>query len=173
MKRSQLMVGLGFVVAAMAGACALQRRMRKPGATDIVRAHYAALQAKDWEELEDLTATEVEYCDPDVEVRGREAMVARAKELEAAFSGASIEAEIVSGNGREAVAEWTYSGSHSSPLRLVDGTTLAPTGKKVSVKGISVFQVKAGRVIAEHTYWDNEALHGQLRVTEDLLPTEA
>jgi len=173
MKRSQLVTAMGVAAATVGGATALRRFGRKPSPRDVVRSHYAAIQTRDWVRLKTLTSNNVEYRDPDVEVRGREEMLSRAQQLESAFSDVSLQANIVGGNGHEAVAEWKYTGNHSAPMRLPDGTVIPPAGRRISVKGMSLFQVQDGVVTAEHTYWDNEALHSQLQAIGEKAAVEA
>ena len=163
MTRMQIMGAAGALAVAGGIAAVAVRRQRRTDASDIVRAHYAALEARDWERLADLSHESVSYRDPEMDLRGRSEMVSRAQQLEAPFSDPSLETDIVSGNGRDVISEWRYSGIHSGTLRLADGTLIPASGRRISVSGISRFAVEQGQIMEEHSFWDNEQFHSQLR----------
>jgi len=134
---------------------------------EVVEQHYTALRARDWERLESLLSRDVEYRDPDVEQRGRAALLDRAMQLEAPYSEVTIDTRLVQGDDRIVVAEWTYAGTNHGPLTLRGGTQLPATGRRIFVRGLSLFEVRDGVIVAEHTYWDNAALYGQLGLLPD------
>jgi steroid delta-isomerase-like uncharacterized protein len=168
MKRTQIIGALGTVAFAGGIAGLARRRQRRADLSGTVRAHYAALEARDWERLAALSSEDVVYRDPEIEVRGRTEMVSRAKQLEAPFSDPSLETDIVTGNGGDVISEWRYSGIHSSALRMADGAIIPPSGERISVNGISRFVVKQGQIMEEHSFWDNEQFHSQIRSAAEM-----
>ncbi len=62
---------------------------------------------------------------------------------------------------------WIATGTHICPLRTPTGNTIPPTGKRVTIPGLSSFEIQNGRIIRGLTYWDMVTLLGQL----GLMPT--
>ena len=60
--------------------------------------------------------------------------------------------------------EWTFAGTHTGPLVMPDGTEVPPTGKRIEFKGMELVQLRDGKVVVQHSYWDNMAFAGQLGV---------
>lgn len=60
------------------------------------------------------------------------------------------------------VVNWIASGTHSGGLRTPTGDVIPATGKKAVVPGSNTFQVKNGKVVSDHTYWDMATLLAQL-----------
>jgi steroid delta-isomerase-like uncharacterized protein len=58
--------------------------------------------------------------------------------------------------------EWTFVGTHTGPFRLPDGRELAPTGKRVEIRGMEVVQVRDGKIVLNSLYYDNTASMAQL-----------
>ena len=65
--------------------------------------------------------------------------------------------------------EWTFSGTHTGPLTLPDGTQVPGTGKPVEVAGMEYCAVRDGKLIINTLYYDNLALAAQI----GLLPQAA
>ena len=57
------------------------------------------------------------------------------------------------------VTRWTYTGTHKGPFRGI-----APTGKRVTITGISIHRVADGRIAEEWQEWDSLGLMEQLGV---------
>jgi steroid delta-isomerase-like uncharacterized protein len=58
--------------------------------------------------------------------------------------------------------EWTFVGTHTGPFSLPDGRELAPTGKRVEIRGMEVVQVRDGKIVLNSLYYDNMASLAQL-----------
>ncbi len=58
--------------------------------------------------------------------------------------------------------EWTFAGTQTGPLSLPDGTQLAPTGKRLEIKGMELVQVRDGKIVVDNLYYDNLAVLVQL-----------
>ena len=57
---------------------------------------------------------------------------------------------------------WTGSGTHSAALATMSGQVIPPTGRSGVVSGVFVVEVKDGKIVAEHSYWDQISLLTQL-----------
>lgn len=65
------------------------------------------------------------------------------------------------GEGDMVSMSYTFSGTHTGPLQ-----DAAPTGKRVSVKGVSVSRVVDGKSVEEHVVWDTHGLLQQLGLAD-------
>jgi len=130
----------------------------------LVQKQYACIRKRDWDALASLYHPLVRYSDPDVDLTGREKVVERARRLEAPFSDVKLDVSFVPAGSGCAVCEWVYSAANHDALTLPDGVDLPATGKRISLAGISVFQIEGDLVVAERSYWDNAALYSQLGV---------
>ncbi|MGH3083136.1 MAG: ester cyclase [Gaiellaceae bacterium] len=63
--------------------------------------------------------------------------------------------------------EWTFVATHTRPFVLPDGTELAPTGRRVEVKGMEFVQVREGKIVVDNLYYDNMAVAVQLGVVPE------
>jgi predicted ester cyclase len=66
--------------------------------------------------------------------------------------------------------EWTFVATHTGPFQLPDGTELAPTGKRVELRGMELVQVRDGRIIVDNLYYDNMAVMAQLGLVPEGAP---
>ena len=95
-------------------------------------------------------------------LKGHGDLTAYVLQLLAAFSDGAMQLEHVDWLGSEAqgfniAARWTFQGTHDGP-----GGYGAPTGKRVSVLGISHFEVRGGKIVREYMVWNEFALLKQL-----------
>jgi len=47
---------------------------------------------------------------------------------------------------------------------LPDGTEVAPTGKRVEVRGMELVELRDGKIVVDNLYYDNLAVAAQLGV---------
>ncbi len=52
-------------------------------------------------------------------------------------------------DGNSAALEWTFEGTHNGPLMGID-----PTGKKMSLDGVTTSRYDNGKVVEQRFYWD-------------------
>jgi predicted ester cyclase len=57
--------------------------------------------------------------------------------------------------------EWIFVGTHTGPLVPPDGTELAPTGKRVEVRGMELVELRDGKIVVDNLYYDNLAVAAQ------------
>jgi steroid delta-isomerase-like uncharacterized protein len=65
------------------------------------------------------------------------------------------------GEGEMVSLSYTFNGTNTGPLQDVP-----PTGKRVSVSGVSVSRIVNGRSVEEHVTWDQLGLLQQLGLAE-------
>jgi predicted ester cyclase len=58
--------------------------------------------------------------------------------------------------------EWTFAGTQTGPMPLLDGTQLPPTGKRLEIKGMELVQLRDGKIIVDNLYYDVMAVLVQL-----------
>jgi len=58
--------------------------------------------------------------------------------------------------------EWTLVGTHTGPFPLPGGTELAPTGRRVEIKGMEIVRVLDGKIVVNNLYYDTMAVAVQL-----------
>ena len=67
--------------------------------------------------------------------------------------------------------EWTFAGTHTGSLLLPDGRELAPTGKRIDVRGMEYCQVNDdGKLTVNTLYYDNLAVLVQLGLLAEAVP---
>jgi steroid delta-isomerase-like uncharacterized protein len=67
--------------------------------------------------------------------------------------------------------EWTFAGTHTGSLLLPDGRELAPTGKRIEVRGMEYCQVNDdGKLTVNTLYFDNLAVLVQLGLLPEAVP---
>ena len=62
--------------------------------------------------------------------------------------------------GEWATAQWTISGTNTGPRG-----DLPPTGKKMKVSGVTIYQIKDGKIVEEWLYYNQGAILKQLGYT--------
>ncbi|MCI0399410.1 MAG: ester cyclase [Chloroflexi bacterium] len=86
---------------------------------------------------------------PNYSVNGRLIGVEGVKQavqfLHAALSGVSVELNEMVAEGDKVVARWTVRGVHTG-----DFMGVPPTGKEVELKGINIYEVVEGKIVANH-----------------------
>jgi ketosteroid isomerase-like protein len=70
--------------------------------------------------------------------------------------------------GDQACIEWVATATHSGPIAFDDEVLFEPTGKQVTLRGVTIADFTGNRIHAFRQYWDEVALLEQL----DLLPTD-
>jgi steroid delta-isomerase-like uncharacterized protein len=82
-------------------------------------------------------------------VRGPAGLKAQLEKYISAFEGAHVTVEEQFADGNMVATRWTGRGTHTGEIAGV-----APTGKEVTVTGITVSRVEDGKVVEERQVWD-------------------
>ena len=69
--------------------------------------------------------------------------------------------------------EWTFAGTHTGPLLMPDGTELAPTCKRVQVRGMELVRMRGDKIVVDNLYYDNLSVAVQLGLLPEPAPTGA
>lgn len=74
-----------------------------------------------------------------------------------AFTGAHIAVDEQIAEGDIVASRWTARGTHTGEI-----TGIAPTGKEVTVSGITISRLEGGKIIEEWTNWDTLGMMVQI-----------
>jgi hypothetical protein len=77
------------------------------------------------------------------------------------FPDCRVDPEVITGNGRTAVLEAVFSGTHTAPLEAPAGT-IPPTGRTVNIPFVVMGDVEDDRFSSFHLYFDQVELMTQL-----------
>jgi predicted ester cyclase len=90
-------------------------------------------------------------------LKGRAALIEQRERLKRAFADLHIEDEYVLIDGRRAAVEYVMTGTQTGPWTMPDGSVLAPTHKKVRVRGIDFLSFDQSGLLEELVIVHNEA----------------
>jgi steroid delta-isomerase-like uncharacterized protein len=85
-----------------------------------------------------------------------------------AFPDARVKVESQLGEGDRVVTRWTAHGTHRGELMGID-----PTGREVTVHGITISRISAGKVVESWSNWDALGMLVQLGVVPEPARAEA
>src|SRR5947209_1579970 len=124
------------------------------GYKDLLERYVESYNAGDLDACMDLYADDAVQLMPDGTFEGRSAIHDRlAREL-AAFPDIQFSFDNFVEQGDAFADEWTFVGTHTGPLLLPDGTELAPTGKRVEMKGMELVKIRDGKIVVDNLYYD-------------------
>ncbi len=85
---------------------------------------------------------------------GRPAIYERLRGDRSAFPDKRITVRHLIVEGDRAVMEYDWSGTHSGPLPMPDGSEMPPTGQRLAFPVVSVFDVRDGKTTEHRMYFD-------------------
>ena len=130
--------------------------------SDLLERYIERYNAGDLDGVMDLYADDAVQVMPDGRFDGRDAIRERlAMELDACSDVVHTVRSFVE-QGDSFCDEWTFSGTHTGPLALPDGTVVQGSGRRVEVAGMEFCQVRDGKLIVDTLYYDNLALAVQV-----------
>jgi steroid delta-isomerase-like uncharacterized protein len=100
-------------------------------------------------------------------LRGPEGVKEFVSNYRAAYSDARITVDDQTGEGDKVATRWTGRGTHDGEL-----LGIAPTGKQVTVSGITLSRLKEGKVVEEWTNWDTLGMLQQLGAVPAMTATQ-
>jgi steroid delta-isomerase-like uncharacterized protein len=139
-----------------------------PQLEDLARTLFTALDARDYDRLEELVADDCDVVVPGFRGRGPQAYIDWARPFCDAFPDLNHTVGALAEGGDTVAFELRVAGTHTEPLRTPAGDVPA-TGRAVDFHAGDVWQVNDGRIVALHVYFDQMELLGQL----GLLPEPA
>jgi steroid delta-isomerase-like uncharacterized protein len=130
----------------------------------IVRRFYAEINRGNTSIIDELVAarfTDEEFRSGQRAV-GRTAMKEAFAMLRATFPDARVQVEDLIGEGDKVVARVTVTGTHRGALRGGPHGDIRPTGKKVTLRGIEIYQIGDGKIVGLWSAFDSLDLMQQL-----------
>ena len=100
--------------------------------------------------------------------RGPESEKKRATLYRTAFPDLQLTIEDIIAEGQTVMARWSCRGTHKGDL-----SGIAPTGKQVTISGVSVARFTNGKMVEGWVNWDALGLMRQLGVVAELAKTKA
>jgi steroid delta-isomerase-like uncharacterized protein len=91
--------------------------------------------------------------------RGPEGEKKRVALYRAAFPDLQFAIEDISAEGDKVTCRWSSTGTHQGPLSVI-----APTGKRVTVSGMTLSRIAGAKIVESWVYWDTFGLLQQLGV---------
>ena len=131
---------------------------RKQVLAEAIRAEVGAAPA----DLRSLFTDDVTGWSPYVTVSGLAGLADLAALREEAFSNVVITFRGLDEVGNKAFAEWLVEADHTGPLELSDDTALEPTGRHVTLPGVTVADFREGKIRSFRTYFDDLSLIEQI-----------
>jgi steroid delta-isomerase-like uncharacterized protein len=108
------------------------------------------------------TYTHHDTATPDVG-RGPESEKKRVTMYRNAFADFRLTIEDIIAEGETVMARWTCRGAHKGELNGI-----APTGKQISISGVTVARIASGKIVEGWVNWDALSLMQQLGVVPEL-----
>ena len=118
--------------------------------------------AGDLDGVIDLYADDAVQNMPDGRFEGRSAIRERLAQELNGFTDVNHTVRSFVEQGDSFCDEWTFTGTHTRPFLMPDGSELPPTDKRVEIAGMELVQVRDGKVILNTLYYDNLAVAVQL-----------
>ena len=125
----------------------------------VLEQHVSAWNARDPEAFP--WTDDIEWEVPGASLRGREQAVGFISPFWEALPDARLAFVRVIGEGNLLAAQGTLTGTHGGTLRTPHGE-LPPTGRRVEVRWMAMFEVRGDELAAEHLYFDQSELMSQL-----------
>jgi len=108
-----------------------------------------------------LFAEEFVSHNPNGEFKGPEGYKQLYETYVSAFPDCRFTIDHLVGEGEMVSLSYTFSGTNTGPLQ-----DMPPTGKRVSIPGVSVSRIVDGQSVEEHVVWDQLGLLQQLGLAE-------
>jgi ketosteroid isomerase-like protein len=126
---------------------------------EAVRRDLRAFNARDAEAELSLFSADAELVDPDVRLRGRQAVADFAHAWWEAFPDARVTPERETIAGCIGLVEGTFTGTHVATLRT-PAATVPPSGRRIANRFAAVYEVRDGFIASRRLYFDRSAVLG-------------
>jgi steroid delta-isomerase-like uncharacterized protein len=139
--------------------------------TKLLDRYVERYNAGDLDGVMDLYAEDAVQNMPDGTFVGRDAIRDRLAQELIAFPDVNHVVRSFVEQGDAFCDEWTFAGTHTGSLLLPDGRELAPTGKRIEVRGMEYCQVNDDwKLTVDTLYYDNLAVLVQLGLLPEAVP---
>jgi steroid delta-isomerase-like uncharacterized protein len=117
---------------------------------------------QDWTGVASLYTSDAVYSTPNFRHEGREAILAFLEAGDKTFPDETTQTSLVIEEGDIVVAEWDFRGTNTGPITTPDGTEIPATGKSVELPGVTVAEVRDGKIAVAREYFDSAVMSSQL-----------
>lgn len=121
---------------------------------DLVEHAFEVYNSGDVDAFADLYAEDAVLNFPDEAVRGRDAIRRNWAEQRAGFPDSHIHSDLLVVEGDTVADEFTFTGTNTEPMPMPDGTTMAPTGRHIEMKGMQLMQMRDGKMVRHDIFLD-------------------
>jgi ketosteroid isomerase-like protein len=128
-------------------------------AKEIVKRVFEEPWTGNFESIDEFVAPEYVGYDPaePEPIKGPAGAKANVEKYLAGFSNARITVDEQIAEGDTVATRWTGRGTHDGEI-----AGIAPTGKDVTVKGLTITKLENGKIVEEHVVWDTFGMLVQL-----------
>jgi ketosteroid isomerase-like protein len=130
-------------------------------AATLVRALEASIVG-DSSVVAELYTDDVKGWAPAINVSSATELAAELDDRTGAFSDIELDVSAFDVAGDRACVEWIVGLTHSGPLELDDDVVVHPTGRRVSLHGVTVAEFEGDRIASFRQYWNEAELLAQL-----------
>lgn len=95
---------------------------------------------------------------PALTVSSRDELAAELGTRAGAFTDVVVSIDPVDVTDGRGYAEWAFAATHTGAFALDDDEVIAPTGRRVTLRGMTVAEFQGSRIKAFRQYWDEVAL---------------
>lgn len=148
---------IASAIAMMISICCVGAASSKDKSTDLVQNNFAAWNAHDADRVASLYTDDVIYEDVTfgLMARGHAEMQKMAADFFASVPDLKLEVVSNTSMGNRGSVEWIFSGTD---------VALYKTGKKFSVRGASVYELRGGKFSGNRDYYDSASIMRQVGV---------
>jgi steroid delta-isomerase-like uncharacterized protein len=122
----------------------------------------AALNKQDYAEYVSFFAADAIYIGPGDRQEGPDAILANCERAAKSFPDLTFDTSMVIEDGNVVAGEWVSRAKNTGPVAMPDGTEIPATGRSVTISGVTVIEVKDGKIASLRDYPDNLAVMSQL-----------
>lgn len=115
-----------------------------------------------------LYADDVEGWSPAMTISSAAELGVELEDRQEAFSDIDLDVAPLDVGDDQACVEWVATATHSGPLVVDDDIVIEATGRRLSLRGVTVADFEGDRIRAFRQYWDEVSLLEQL----ELIPSE-
>ena len=130
-------------------------------AATLVRALEASV-AGDSSVIAEIYADDVKGRAPALSVSSAAELAVEFEDRDGAFSEIELAVSPVDVTGECACVEWVVTLTHSGPLAIDDETMVEPTGRRVTLHGVTIAEFTGDKICSFRQYWDEVELLAQL-----------
>ncbi len=118
--------------------------------------------------VDDLYADDVQAWSPAMTMSSAAELAVEFEDQDEAFSDIELDLTPLDVAGDRACVEWVATVTHSGPLVIDDdGVVIEATGKRCTLRGVTVADFEGDRIKAFRQYWDEVAILEQLGLLPD------